>query len=201
MMIPNKHRGLRAFSLIELLAVVLIIAVLMGLGAGAGLRAIKQAKMVSALVSAAALESAVNNFVIEYKYAPVRDLSEDATIQSDNQDLILALLGKETSSTPLNTRGIRFLTVKDGKRKGAGGADGMVYDTSNKPIGLYDPWGRPFKLRIDGDYDEEITVKVDATNAPAPKVLSGRNVAVWSNGEDGAQSKGGSLEDDVKTWN
>lgn len=201
MMIPNKRRGLRAFSLIELLAVVLIIAVLIGLGAGAGLKAIRQAKMVSALVSAAALESAVNSFVTEYKYLPVRDLDEDATIQSDNQDLILALLGKEAAGSPLNARGIRFLNVKDGKRKGTGGADGLVYDANNKPVGLYDPWGRPFKLRIDGDYDEEITVKVDATNAPAAKILNGRTVAVWSNGEDGAQTKGGSIEDDVKTWN
>ncbi len=200
MKIPPSRRS-RGFTLVELLVVIAIIAVLAAAGFGAGAAAIEKARRTTAQSTAVALESAVNNFFTEYGSMPSTGTS-DAPVKTDFSEgvtLITILMGKEDSSgTMLNTRGINFLSVKSSKSDAAAKnpKDGMVYETSGKPKGLYDPWGGGYSVMLDLDFDEQVK--------PAPAggggaTLHGKRVAVWTNGADGVKA-GGQRTDDVKTW-
>jgi hypothetical protein len=161
------------------------------------MEAIKKTKRTTSLAVATSIVSAVNTFYTEYGSMPQKDLAEDVTLNTIiDRDFLDTLLGTENSAmSPLNTRAIKFLTVKEGKAK----KDGLCFIPSTTTVtGLFDPWGGPYFVRLDGNYDEEIEVKPAATSSPTK--LHGRRVAVWSNGEDGVKGKRGKIIDDVKTW-
>jgi prepilin-type N-terminal cleavage/methylation domain-containing protein len=191
-----KHQARRrskGFTLIELLVVISIIVVLAAAGFAAGNAAILRARKTTALSTATAIESAVNNFYTEYGSMPMNG-NADATVESNDTQFLNTLLGTETGTNVLNTRGIRFLSVKEGK----GNKNGLIYETGGSTVrGLYDPWGGTYKVRLDMDYDERLTnVK---PKAGAQATLNGRRVAVWSDGQDGVTATG-KAADDVKTW-
>lgn len=190
----QRTRRNSGFTLIELLVVIAIIAVLAAAGFAAGNAAIQKAKKVTALASATAIVTAVNNFHTEYGGMPTESDSDETvdTSQGEGVELVEVLLGIESGSSPLNTRGVKFLSVKEGKGK----KGGLAYSGNGNSIdGLYDPWGGGFQVRMDCDYDEEIEVTPSAGGTT--KLRS--RVAVWSNGADGV-SGGGKAGDDVKTW-
>jgi prepilin-type N-terminal cleavage/methylation domain-containing protein len=194
----RAHRG---FTLIELLVVIAIIAVLAGMGFSAGSSAIQKAKKTTCLAAATSIESAVANFYTEYGSMP-NSGTADATVttaktDAAGKDLLKVLLGLETVAVEqrLNPRGIKFLSVKEGKAD----KNGLIYnDAGTEVTGMYDPWGGPFNVRLDLNYDEKVEgVKTKAETSPV--TLNGRRVAVWSDGADGVSANGKSA-DDVKTW-
>ena len=187
----------RGFTLVELLVVIAIIAVLAAVGIPAALSAIQKGKKVTCLASCTALESAVNNFFTEYGNLPT-DAVTDIVVETDkDRELITVLSGlPETSTPPKNPRGMKILQVKEAKNKKK--MDGMLYSPDGKSVvGLYDPWGGGYKVMLDGDYDDRLTVSVSGRTTN----LNGRRVAAWSLGADGVKdptrSKPG---DDVTTW-
>ncbi len=197
----RRHRA-TGFTLVELLVVIAIIAVLAGAGFAAGNAAIQKAKKTTALAACTSLESAVNDFYTEYGAMPQASLTNDTTVKTNEPDLLNILLGAEANSTTaLNTRKVKFLSAKEGKVKGSAGINGLIYNTSGGTVkGMYDPWGGPYFVMLDGDYDEEITPKPagEAKNA----TLHGRRVAAWTNGADAAPGgTGGKPGDNVVTWN
>jgi prepilin-type N-terminal cleavage/methylation domain-containing protein len=195
----QSRRRAYGFTLIELLVVIAIIAVLASAGFAAGNAAIQKARKTTSLATATALESAVNNFYAEYGSMPA-DGSADAEMRTDNGPglaMLKVLLGMEST---LNTRSIKFLSVREGKKKGSKGSNGLVYSGSSSTDvqGLYDPWGGPFIVKLDLDYDEKIDVPNTVNNGG--RTLNGRRVAVWSLGADGTAGTGGKKTDDVTTW-
>ncbi|MGA0845720.1 MAG: type II secretion system protein [Luteolibacter sp.] len=190
----NRHpfsRPSRGFTLVELLVVIAIIAVLASAGFAAANAAIQKARKTTALATATALETAVNNFYNDYSTMP-KDGDQDIAIQTDNDVAFLnALLGQDDV---VNPRGIRFLNVKEGK----GNKNGLIYTGGGSAVkGLYDPWGGPFFVMLDLDLDEKIIPTPSAGGQQ--RTLNGRRVAVWSNGADGLNG-GGKSNDDVRTW-
>lgn len=195
---PSSSRK-NGFTLVELLVVIAIIAVLAGAGFAAGNAAIQKAKKTTALANVVALESAVNNFYTEYGSMPTSAATETAIDinSAEGKALLNVLLGlTETTTPPLNPRAIKFLSVREGKAKGTtGGSNGIVYTPTGAIVGLYDPWGGPYKLVLDTNYDEKI---ITAPTNGGGATLNSRRVAAWSEGADYATSR--RTADDVKNW-
>ena len=191
----RAHRG---FTLVELLVVIAIVAVLAGVGFTAGGSAIQKAKKTTCLAAATGIETAVNNYYTEYNSMPSEGSTDTTfkTTDKDGIDLLKVLLGMEDASAAnrLNPRSIKFLSAKEGK----GRKDGLIYNSTGTDLeGMFDPWGGPFNVIMDLDYDEKISPKTKAGTDTV--TLNGRRVAVWSDGADGVSASGKSA-DDVKTW-
>lgn len=191
----HSIRRQNGFTLVELLVVIAIIAVLAGAGFAAGNAAIQKAKKTTAMATAIAIESAVNNFYTEYGSMPTDATADGAPISTKDTTLLNVLLGLEKeSASMLNTRKIKFLSVKEGKAK----KNGIIYTGTGTTVeALYDPWGGYYFVVLDADYDEKVKPAPAAGTAPT---LNGRRSAVWSNGADGVKGTGGTAGDDVKTW-
>jgi prepilin-type N-terminal cleavage/methylation domain-containing protein len=190
----THHPRTRGFTLVELLVVIAIIAVLAGVGFSVGIAAKGRANKAKALATITAIESGVDNFYTEYGGMP-KDITSDEKIDTEGTGFLNVMLGLEGSGTDvLNTRSIKFLSLQEGRVKKKGG---LIYDSMGTTVlGLYDPWGEPFEVMLDGDNDQSVT--------PAPaggggRKLNGRRSAVWSNGPDGINGGGGPT-DDVKSW-
>jgi prepilin-type N-terminal cleavage/methylation domain-containing protein len=187
----HSIRRQNGFTLVELLVVIAIIAVLAGAGFAAGNAAIQKAKKTTAMATAIAIESAINNFYTEYGSMPT-DATADATVKTSDVTLLNVLLGLEKeSASMLNSRKIKFLSVKEGKAK----KNGIIYAGTGTTVeALYDPWGGYYSVALDADYDEKLKATVSGTAYN----LNGRRAAAWSEGADYNGAKKGA--DDVKTW-
>jgi prepilin-type N-terminal cleavage/methylation domain-containing protein len=199
-------RRVRGFTLIELLVVITIIAVLASAGFSAGMAALQKARRITALNVATSIEQAVNNFYNEYGYLPYDDpdgKDTDIVVRTDNEkgtNFIKVLLGKETTDSPLNTKAISFLNnIKEGQGSATKGRDGIIYE-NNDPKVIFDPWGGPYYVIMNTDYDDKIEKENITPKEGNKKDLNARNVAVWSNGADGVPPNTGKSADDVVTW-
>jgi prepilin-type N-terminal cleavage/methylation domain-containing protein len=184
------------FTLVELLVVIAIIAVLAGAGFSAGNAAIQKAKKTTALSTATSLEMAVSNFFTEYGTMPTTSTTDTAaaglsTIDTDGRNVVRVLLGaSDATSLALNPRTIKFFAAREAKAN----KNGILY-SGTTATHLYDPWGGPFLLVLDCDYNDTITVSPEGGTSVT---LNGRKVAVWSGGAD--YNTGKKATDDPKTW-
>lgn len=206
--LPGKDR---AFTLIELLVVIAIIIILAGLLFPAFQAVQNQAKRTQAKNDLTQIVNAVNAYYTEYGKYPLPSTATADYIYgpggpATNDDLFYALRavagGNINGSDAANPRKIVFINppyVKDpaNPRSGIG--------TAAATIGRYfDPWGTPYAIEIDGNYDNQILVNPYALNAGATPLQIG--VIVWSLGKDqlggvGSPDKNaGTAADDVISW-
>src|SRR6266700_6021183 len=170
----------RAFTLIELLVVIAIIAILIGLLFPAFSAVQNQAKRTQAKNDLTQIVNAVNAFYTDYGKYPLA--TDDSTI-SNNADLFYTLravaLGANLNNA-VNPRQIVFINppnVKDTANPRSGiGSDGQYYG----------PWGSPYRLRIDGNYDNQFPNPYTADTGAGPATLR-QGVIAWSLGKDATQ--------------
>lgn len=193
---PNRRN--RGFTLIELLVVIAIIAVLAAAGFSAGAAALNKAKKVTAVGVATSLQQGIEQYYQEYSSFPdvgVAD-AEGQPIDTSKEDgikLLNILLAKEEASgTIQNKKAINYLNVKEGKAK----KNGIMYDAAGKAQGLYDPWGNPYLVVFDSDYNDELRFSYGGKQ----ETLRGKRVAVYSAGADKKSGDTKSVTDDPKTW-
>ena len=192
------------FTLIELLVVIVIIAVLMGLAFPVFQGVQNQAKKTQAKNDLMQIVTAVNAYYAEYgKYPLTPTTPADTTYgaTATNEQLFNEL----RSVTALqNPRGIVFLSPPD------------VKDVNNPRAGIssapatagqyFDPWGKPYLIRIDTDYDNQTSNPYSQNAGSAPLLRSG--VIAWSFGKDAlsqststaADKNTGTNKDDVISW-
>ena len=192
-------RRLRAFTLIELLVVISIVAVLMGLAFPAFQGVQNAAKKTQAKNDLVQIATAVNAFYTEYgKYPlPATGATGEEYIYGSSGNSSKALFDSLRGLDPVaNLRQIVFLSPPDAKdqsnpRGGIKTADGQFYD----------PWGTPYSISIDSDYNNEVTNPYSATAGASPKVRAG--IIAWSFGKDlasGTNKNVAPAKDDVISW-
>jgi hypothetical protein len=67
---------------------------------------------------------------------------------------------------------------------------------------FYDPWGTPYQVAIDGDYNNQITTNPYGNNTGAGPSPLPQGVIGWSLGKDQTLGNGGAFtgSDDVISW-
>jgi len=204
MKIRTFRQSAHGFTLVELLVVIAIIAVLAGAGLAGIKAAIDRAHKTKAMKVCQSIDTAVTNFYDEYGHLPLPSGSaqgnqdvEIITNGAQGIELLTILMGMEDDSdNMLNPKNMRFLDVSEGKRIANNmGRDGVIYSAGNRIQGLYDPWGQPYHVLIDANYDNQLDNNPFATgNQP----LRGRRVATYTYGKNKKNDHGGG--DDVKSW-
>jgi prepilin-type N-terminal cleavage/methylation domain-containing protein len=190
---PPKHK--RAFTLIELLVVIAIIAILIGLLFPAFSAVQSQARRTQAKNDLTQIVTAVNAFYTEYGKYPL--VTADMTYGPTGtlNDLLFNEL-RATASATQNPRQIVFISppyVKDP----AIPRSGVGTPTGTGPGQYYDPWGTPYRIAIDGGYDNQITNPYTADTGAGPATLT-IGVIGWSLGSDQTLGvNGGKYKDPV----
>ncbi|EDY19037.1 hypothetical protein CfE428DRAFT_3214 [Chthoniobacter flavus Ellin428] len=218
---PQPSNRISAFTLVELLTVITIIAILMGLLFPAIGVAKDQARKAEARTAVTGIATAVKQYYTEYGKYPLGNLA-NAQSPSDvifgdgtNANQVLFDILRNIGQTPgqpnqYNPRAIVFFdgrTASDPNNPKSGFAtqDAANGVTKNSYI---DPWGNQYRVCIDGDYDNKISnlPYTDFQGQTAP--LTG--VCVFSIGKDGMLgNKGDSMyrnsgtnsnSDDIVSW-
>jgi len=213
--VMQRHSDERAFTLIELLVVIAIIIILAGLLFPALRGAQEQARRTQAKNDLTQIVTAINAYYTEYGKYPLAasDGAVDTVFGSalTNNNLFDVLratgLGRDTvnpadtsGNINLNLRRIVFISPPDAKdpanpRSGIG----ITGTGAPAPLGqFWDPWGRPYNVEIDGNYNNQIETNPYSANAGASPLRLG--VIAWSLGSDGVQGTDFKVSDDVISW-
>jgi len=197
---PNTQSG-NGFTLIELLVVIAIIAVLLGLVFPVFQGVQERAKKVQAKNDLTQIVTAVNAFYTEYGRYPI-----DSSVTTDSA----ATYGTGGTSSKavfdelrgitanLNTRKIVFISPAEDPSqispKGKIGSDGQFHD----------PWTSACVIRIDADYNNQISPNPYGNNNGAGADPVRQGVIAWSLGKDTKIGNNGDQKftssDDVISW-
>jgi prepilin-type N-terminal cleavage/methylation domain-containing protein len=191
--VRTKHAKSRVgFTLIELLVVITIIAILMALLFPAFNGVQDQAKRTQAKNDLTQIVTAVNAFYTEYGRYPIT--TDDAIYggtPKPAKTLLEALRGLNASENPKAIIFVNPPEVKDKNNPRSGvGTDGEWYD----------PWGTPYRLEIDGDYDSQIKPNPYGGSAHAGSDPLRQGAIAWSFGKDQKQDSDVTVGDDVISW-
>lgn len=201
----SSPRALPAFTLIELLVVIMIIAILIGLAFPVLQGVQTQARKAQARNDLVQIVTAISAYYTEYgKYPLTPPTPADTTYGATTANAQLFSELRNVTATQ-NPRGIVFLSppdVKDASNPRAG------ISSAPAPAGQYfDPWGKPYMIRIDTDYDNQVSNPYSQNAGGAPHLRTG--VIAWSSGKDAlsqststtpADKNAGTNKDDVISW-
>ena len=207
---PTTQLQRGAFTLVELLVVILIIAILAGILIPAVARAKTKAKVVSAKVDMAGLVMAIKSYHNDYSYwpypklhyaneyldltfgLPLNSVSDPDIIYNDNSSLMRILMAEESARNPKKYKYIEpkeSLLENIDKRNGFPGVS-----TSGR---YHDPFGNPYIVSVDYNGDGNCTdafyghpdvtgsasIGLVGKGAGGPYVLKGK-VMIWTFGPD-----------------
>ena len=221
---PRSHRRLLAFTLVELLTVIVIIAILMGLIFAVGPMVITNANKAAAKTACLGIVTAVKAYNTEYgKYPEPRatapSSAADAIVgetaggaSAGNESLFnilraKAVAGGTNAGNALNPRRIVFFEGKDAANAAApkGGFNAVG--------AFFDPWGSQYCVAIDLDYDNQLGTLpyLDFPVAKAPQTgcgayslgkdgVLGTKISTGSTGDKYYRSTSGVTSDDVISW-
>ncbi len=189
---PHPVRGRAAFTLIELLIVITIIAILAAVAVPVGNKVIIAARKASAKNDCVQLVNSIKMFYTEYNRYPVAGGGAGEGPFDTNRQLMDVLMNNRNSPevAEMNPRGIAFFEPSKISKEAKG--HGFVDGTRD----FNDPWGTPYQVYIDVDYDEHVEVprmySQQTSNSTLPK-----GCIAHSAGPDRDFNK---IRDNVTSW-
>ena len=198
-LVKNWNRN--GFTLLELMVVIVITMVLAGLLFPTVQSILERAKKVQAKNDLIQIVTAVNAFYTEYGRYPTAATSDVTLYASPTNDQLLDVLRSNTTGgnaslvTALNPRQIVFISPPEdpaqANPKGKIGSDKQFHD----------PWGNAYAVRIDADYDNQVTNPYGSGGGAGPDPLR-HGVIGWSLGKDTNLGNNAKFigSDDVISW-
>lgn len=213
---PQPSRLSHAFTLVELLTVIAIIAILMGLLFPTIGIVKNSARKQQAKSDCLGIVTAVKNYYTEYgKYPQTSTTASTTDIlvggDSENNETLFNTL-RSIPTTPndsykLNPRRIVYMegrSVSDATKPKGGFVD---QSGASHQGGFYDPWGRQYLVAIDGDYDNQITnlPYTDFSGTAGPRVgcaaaSMGIDDQLGTKGDKVYRKDATTTSDDVISW-
>lgn len=161
-------KSTRGFTLIELLVVIAIIGILMALLFPAVNGALNAARKAQAKNDVTQIATAVVAYETEYGRLPGTNGS-GAEVNGAN---LLNALTNTSSGNTANPRGILFIETQAWKKGKSGVSNGTWYD----------PWGKPYIVSLDGDYDNKVRVSTNGAASGSTEIT--KKVGVWNNNDN-----------------
>jgi prepilin-type N-terminal cleavage/methylation domain-containing protein len=197
---PQKDQ--HAFTLIELLVVIAIIAILIGLLFPAFKAVQNQARQTQAKNDLTQIVNAVNAFYTEYGKYPL--VTADTTYGPSgivNNQLFSVLRATDTTNNPRQIVFINppYVKTPANPRSGIATQATTINGISVAVNDYVDPWGTPYNVAIDGNYDNQLTNPYTTNTGAGPSPLT-IGVIGWSRGPDQIQGTTFSTSDDVVSW-
>ena len=203
---PPRTTSVRAYTLIELLTVITIIAILMGLLYAVIPTVIDRARRVEAKNAALHITTAVQQYNTEYGKYPVADYATatpptdirlgdrtKANSVDDNADLFNILRAISTgrnANNAYNPKRIVFIEANPVKNPSAPKSGFLDAPGNGVQGAFYDPWGKQYTIIMDANYNQVISLTglySDFTSQSSDSVDTGARVGVgvFSLGKDG----------------
>ena len=179
-----------AFTLLELLIVISIIAILAAIAFPATSLVMNQARKAQASQQVAGLVNAIKLFETQYSVLPIGTNGEEE-IPTD-QEFIDILTGQDRDQNPKETV---FLEGKEAKKaSGNKPARSGFVNEGNGSQSLVDPWGNYYIVIMDADDNQEIDVPKTENPVRAKAVA-------WSYGKPSSKSDPKSAkQNEIKDW-
>ncbi|HUF62370.1 MAG TPA: type II secretion system protein [Verrucomicrobiales bacterium] len=189
---PRPARARSAFTLIELLVVITIIAILAAVSVPVGTKVINGARKAAAKSDCLNLVNAIRMYYTEYNRYPVAGGGAGEGPFETTRQLMDVLMNNRNSPevAELNPRGIAFFEPSKIAKEPR--AHGFVDGTRD----FNDPWGTPYQVYIDVDYDEHVEVPRMYSQQSANSTLPKGTIA-HSAGPDRDFNK---IRDNVTSW-
>lgn len=200
----HRQSATRAFTLIELLITITIIAILASLTAAGVTQVMEQANRVKVRAVVMELKNGIETYLTDYNRYPLSSgftgaNGEDAPelLTDGSNPLVDTLMGIPPGSggtADLNPKRTQFVTFNPANN----GRHGLV--GAARPYKLADMYGQPYHILLDTNGDNQVK-NPDVGNAD-PKISANQaahlvtKVAVYSSGKDQVPSTG----DDVTSW-
>ena len=182
----NKRHNQHAFTLIELLAVVVIIGVLMAIVFPAIIRAITDSEKVSVRQEVSAIERSIAEFMTKYGSYPI-DYKVFATTTADivlggndttlaNTHVINNLTGTNVAANVIGINGNPGMNNPERKRF-------MEFEETryDRRTNYKDIWGQAYYIVL--DYNNDNNLDFTLPNGGGSIQIKGRKAAVWSEGD------------------
>ncbi|MFO1521828.1 MAG: type II secretion system protein [Kiritimatiellia bacterium] len=179
----NKLKKRGAFTLIELLAVVLILGILMAIVIPAVMKAISNSEKTAVKKEVVAIERSIAGYMTKYGCFPdENNLATDRIYPTSkpNTFIINNLTGTNTTLTTLhgnpmqnNAERIRFMEFDEARYKST--------------AGYYDIWNQSYYIALDTNNDNQLNITFPSGGGTV--ILKGRRIAVWSEGDPSESPK------------